>query len=164
MVLWRPTLWLILKKIGALGKLGKFCDWFKKSVVLKQTAAIADYSLHHVRNMMPLVFRKMFCQTTHFFVYRWQKANDSELLECRKWGWKVCLVCVSWLANCDWRHAMCDGIYAVFLSDQQQQVCRFFIVVCFSLSVFPLCINLIEGCSVHVLASCSLMETELAQK
>lgn len=134
MVLWQPTLWLILKKIGALGKLGMFCDWFRKSVVLKQIAAVADYSLHHVRNMTPLGFLQNIPSNHTFFVYRWQKANDSELLECWKWGWKVRLVCVSWLANCDWRPAMCDRIYAVFLSDQQQQVCRFFNVVCVSLS------------------------------
>ena len=98
MVLWQPTLWLILKKIGALGKLGMFCDWFRKSVVLKQIAAIADYSLHHVRNVMPLGFCKMFCQTTRFLFIGHRKRTilscwsvESEVEGC------VLFACPGWL-------------------------------------------------------------------
>lgn len=52
-----------------------------------------------------VLFFFFFRNATPFFVQMfyevdwWQKANDSELLEHRKWGKKVCFICASCLAN-----------------------------------------------------------------
>lgn len=67
-----------------------FCHWVSTSIASEKNAPrlhLNCYSLHLLRNVTGLGFRKMVYEVTNLF-YRWQKANDFELSEYWNWGRK----------------------------------------------------------------------------
>ena len=57
-----------MKKTGAPAKTGKFCHRFRKSTASEQSGPIDYDSLNHLRNVTPLVFRKMFYKSRILFI------------------------------------------------------------------------------------------------
>ena len=75
-----------MKKTGDLRNPGKFCNRFRKSITLEQSAVAAYCSLDHLRNVMTLLFWKMFYEAFVPKVYFFFFIDDRKqtILSCRR--------------------------------------------------------------------------------
>ena len=64
--------------------------WYSKSIAVEQRAAIVRDSLHHLKSVTPLVFRKLFCRPRNCII----DDRKQMIPSCRRWK-----ECACWLAN-----------------------------------------------------------------
>ena len=83
--------WFETRKLLAKpGMIQQSRSWYSKSIAVEQRAAIVRDSLHHLKSVTPLVFRKLFCRPRNCII----DDRKQMISSCRRWK-----ECACWLAN-----------------------------------------------------------------